>query len=371
MLEWTGERFVPWVDDPALAYEHIHRYAFAMRFASGSRVLDLGSGEGYGAALLSRSAHSVVGVDIDIAAVRHAREKYPAPNLEFLCGSVAQVPLTGPFDLVVCFETLEHIEEQSALMAEARRLLAPDGILLVSTPDKRAYSDEPHHDNPFHTKELYFDEFRDLLGGTFPLVQMFAQRVSAGSRIWRIGSGNDSSEECAQVVVGASGDGLDLALPGDGDPLYYIAIAGMTAAAPAPDSVLVDRSGTLLEAHERTRKQLEDEIARRVREHSEALDWKDSQIGALNDAIGGLEEALRWRASQVDEFQRTREEAAGYVRLLESTISEKNEHIATVESLVRSETARADLAERALFKKIMDWIRRKRGSGQKKRNGIE
>src|SRR5438034_11094846 len=65
MLEWTGERYVPWMEGAEIGYEHLHRYAFATQFVRNKRVLDLASGEGYGSNLLAKTAKQVVGVDID------------------------------------------------------------------------------------------------------------------------------------------------------------------------------------------------------------------------------------------------------------------------------------------------------------------
>src|SRR6185295_410464 len=93
MLDWTGERFVPWAKEAAVAYEHLHRYIWASSLVKGKRVLDLASGEGYGANMLARQASFVIGVDIDEEAIRHATDKYPGPNLQFIKGSVTAVPV--------------------------------------------------------------------------------------------------------------------------------------------------------------------------------------------------------------------------------------------------------------------------------------
>jgi SAM-dependent methyltransferase len=356
MLDWTGERFVPWVDDPALAYEHLHRYVFACGFAEGKRVLDLGSGEGYGSALLARGARSVVGLDIDPQAVLHARKKYPDPNLDFVCASVSSLPFAGTFDLVVCFETLEHIEEHEALVGEARRVLAPDGLFVVSTPDKNAYSDEPHHDNPYHVRELYFDEFRDLLGKTFPEVRMLAQRVAAGSRIWPMGPDSVAASRHEHVIVHAVDGGLEPAPADAGDPIYFLAVAGARPT-PATGSILVDASGTLLESHENTRKRLEDENRLTKEDKARALEWKESRIADLNVA-------LEWRTAQVSNFERTEAEVKGYVQQLESEIGQKNAYIGTLEVQLRDQTRRAELAERPLAKKVLDWLRQRLRAGR-------
>src|SRR5688572_21943462 len=161
MLDWTGERFVPWVDEAAVAYEHLHRYFWVSGFVQGKRVLDLASGEGYGSNLLARTADFVVGIDIDAGAIRHASEKYTASNLQFLQASITEVPIAEPhsFDVIVCFEAIEHIEAHQALLAEVKRLLKKEGLFVVSTPNKSVYNEHSEEHNPYHVKELSFDEF--------------------------------------------------------------------------------------------------------------------------------------------------------------------------------------------------------------------
>ena len=123
MLEWTGERFVPWAREAAVAYEHLHRYAWASERVLGKSVADLASGEGYGAALLASHAASVVAVEIDGPSIAHAAGKYRIPNLRFVQASILQVPLAShAVDAIVCFEAIEHIEEHDELLAEVKRL---------------------------------------------------------------------------------------------------------------------------------------------------------------------------------------------------------------------------------------------------------
>src|SRR5512142_3417824 len=142
-VAFTGERFRPgppgeiWIG-------HWHRYHFAARWAAGRRVLDVACGEGYGSALLARSAARVTGVDVSQAAVAHARRTYAGlANLEFVQASCTRLPLAdGSIDLAVSFETLEHIAEQAQFMDELARVLAPSGVLVLSCPNKLEYSDK-------------------------------------------------------------------------------------------------------------------------------------------------------------------------------------------------------------------------------------
>ncbi len=85
LIDWTGERCVPWAPDVQVVYEHFHRYMWAANAVSGRKVLDLGSGEGFGSAILAGSAAEVVGVDIDARTVEHSRLNYGGPEPRVLC----------------------------------------------------------------------------------------------------------------------------------------------------------------------------------------------------------------------------------------------------------------------------------------------
>ncbi len=184
----TGERFLPWLEDAKIHYEHLHRYRLAQELAEGKTVLDLASGEGYGSCLLSRRALAVVGVDIDRDAVDHASRKYVRENLRFIEGTITNPPLKDNelFDLIVCFEALEHIEDQELLFLKTKKHLKPGGIFIVSTPDKGEYSDAAGFSNPYHVKELYFDEFQELLSSHFKHSAVFGQKLSTGSILYPV-----------------------------------------------------------------------------------------------------------------------------------------------------------------------------------------
>ena len=131
-LEFTGERFTPECERE-IWYEHMHRYAFASLWSRGADILDAACGEGYGAALLAGQAASVTGVDISAEAIGHARRRYGhLENLSFETADCTRLPFAdGAFDQVVSFETLEHLAEQEALLAEFRRVLRPGGFLML------------------------------------------------------------------------------------------------------------------------------------------------------------------------------------------------------------------------------------------------
>ena len=182
-MECTGERYLPEFDRD-WTLEHLHRYLLACELAADKTVLDIACGDGYGSAMLARHAAQVTGVDIDTPTVERARSKYVADNLRFLQGSATDIPLDDDsVDLVISFETIEHLTEQDRMLCEIRRVLRPEGFLLISSPDKYEYSDVPDYHNEFHLKELYCREFEELLQKHFSRHALLGQRVVFGSLI--------------------------------------------------------------------------------------------------------------------------------------------------------------------------------------------
>lgn len=163
----TGER-LEFYNFSDVTVEHLHRYAIANDFVKNKIVLDIASGEGYGSYILSKNALEVIGVDIDKETVFDAQKKYLNDNLTFKIGSADNIPVdSDSIDIVVSFETIEHHDKHEGMLLEIKRILKPDGILIMSSPDKKYYSDLTGQKNPFHVKELYFDEFKNLVNSHF------------------------------------------------------------------------------------------------------------------------------------------------------------------------------------------------------------
>jgi SAM-dependent methyltransferase len=220
---FTGERFLP-ACGGEIAYEHWHRYAFARRFVGGKRVLDAACGEGYGTALLGTAAASVLGIDIDLATIAQAQKYAQPPRVRFLATACTGLPLpSAVFDVVVCFETIEHldVDEQPDMLSEFARVLTPDGMLIISSPNKRLYSDARGYVNPYHVRELYRDDLARLLGKRFPAQRWYHQRMACWSGIW---------PEPASAAAGEAAASLPAleALIGDADRVVpYSAPEGM------------------------------------------------------------------------------------------------------------------------------------------------
>jgi SAM-dependent methyltransferase len=184
----TGERLMT-DNQTETAIEHLHRYALACGLATGLDVLDIACGEGYGSNLLAGCAKSVVGVDVAADSVAHAAAKYRRHNLRYAHGSATAVPLPdAAVDLVVSFETIEHLREHDEMLSELRRVLRPGGRVIISSPDRRYYSEAAGYTNPFHLRELSCEEFRELIARFFPHSRLFRQRIVKGSLIVPEGS---------------------------------------------------------------------------------------------------------------------------------------------------------------------------------------
>lgn len=164
--------------------EHLHRYAISTSIIKEKVVLDIASGEGYGSYLLSKYAKKVIGVDIDSKSIANAKIKYTKDNLEYIKGSTSDIPvLDNSIDVVISFETIEHHNEHSEMMLEIKRVLKPEGVLLISSPDKQNYSDKTGHENEYHVKELYKDEFIELISNHFKNYSMSYQKFISASII--------------------------------------------------------------------------------------------------------------------------------------------------------------------------------------------
>ena len=223
-LEFTGERFTPECVRE-IWYEHFHRYVLAARWCANSKTLDAACGEGYGSALLARSAASVESVDISEQAIDHARQRYgDLDGVRFQVADCTALPFEdNEFDRVVSFETLEHLAAHDQLLTEFRRVLKPEGFLILSSPDKATYSDAQNTVNEHHVKELYREEFETLIGRYFPACHLLGQKLMFHSAIWSI---DGIDQVSIDQVDKNSVERLDAITQ---PPMYYIALCAAEA----------------------------------------------------------------------------------------------------------------------------------------------
>ena len=329
-----AERFVPSRHGALMTHEHSHRYALAAALLRGARVLDLGSGSGYGARLLRDAGARVTGLDLDAAAVRLAA---PAVRASAECLPFAD----ASFDAVVCFEMIEHVPRPERVADEIARVLGRNGIALVSTPDRSIYTDRAGNRNSYHLREMTRAEFAALLTARFPAMALYGQSVWSGSWLAQLdeaGEAPDARSRRVQVVAMAADPDVprapwvDPASAGFPTPLYLVALCARSAASlqrysrrVGVDNVLHDREQRLIGEHF----QMAETLARRDREieahaahtrNVEALARRaEERVVALEKHIVNLERMLAERASRDTALE---------------------EHVTNVESVVAERTAR-------------------------------
>ena len=172
-LENDYERMIPEFHKDTLTYaEHITRYQCALDIVADKVVLDIASGSGYGTKMLAESAKFVYGVDVNEEAVKYARQEYGGKNIEYILGDGEKIPLEdSSVDVVTTFETIEHIKDYRKFIKEVKRVLKPDGLALVSTPNDLEFAEGNH----FHLHEFEQEELIGLLQKDFTHIKPYFQ----------------------------------------------------------------------------------------------------------------------------------------------------------------------------------------------------
>ncbi len=322
-LEMNGQRYLPGMKG-AIALEHLHRYALACRFAKGKNVLDIACGEGYGAMMLAGVAQRVIGVDISPEAIIHAAGKYGRDNLDFNVGSCAEIPLKeASVDLVVCFETIEHHDRHEAMMREFVRVLRRDGLCIISSPDKYAYSDVPRYRNPFHVKELYRDEFERLVSHFFENVETYGQRVIYGSGIF-VDKNVGRYMHFVSVDEGADTDAESFC------PVYNIAVASNGHLPEAINGFLEQPvwESEIVQSLFSDKAQAMNARDEALQEKEAAIRERDEAVRVQSEALGARDEALK----EKDAVIRERDEA---VRVQMEVLKDRDEALKEKDAAVR------------------------------------
>ena len=330
-LTFTGERFLP-ACAGEIAYEHWHRYAFARRYAEGRRVLDAACGEGYGTALLGAKAAEAVGVDIDAGSIRHAQSTYGSATIRFVEGSCTELPLPdASFDVVVSFETIEHLDaaDQPPMLAEFARVLKPEGLLIISSPNKRRYSDARDYINEFHRHELYRDGLAELLAKAFPAQRWFHQHVAPWSAIWSEDEGVD-----VEAWLGDAGR-VSPYVPSEG--MYFIVVAARTSAALPAAAV---RGSLFTDAEETEQKRAQanaSEVLRQdalLRDRDAALDRQTAHVHHLEALIAERERIIADKDGQLAELDSARHQREQLIALRDRELAERDRLLAERERML-------------------------------------
>ncbi len=333
MTDFTGERVIPGLVEASLWDEHVSRYSFAAGLAAGKRVLDVGCGTGYGTASLAGTAAYTLGFDISSDAVDYATLHY-GDKATFVVGAAESFPADiGSFGLITAFEVIEHLANWPQLLSEANRVLADDGLFLVSTPNKTYYGEARRCEgpNPFHVHEFEYEEFREALQAWFPHVRILAQnRVEAFSFL-----GEQSPAGGAATFAEAAHEVADAQ--------YYMAVCGRQPIS-ALSYVYVPHEGNLLRERERHIHLLEQELKTLAEEREVAT----AQLGQFESDLKSREHWIAGLEQQVVDYKREREVAAAQLAQFESDLDERNKWIASLEQEILNHQGERDAALTAL-----------------------
>jgi glycosyltransferase involved in cell wall biosynthesis/SAM-dependent methyltransferase len=339
-LEFTGERYTS-ATSGEIKHEHYHRYFFSLQFCRQKIVLDIASGEGYGSALLGTVAQQVFGVDIAPDAANHALRNYGSARVSFTVGDCIAIPLQdASVDVVVSFETLEHVADQKKFFSEIKRVLRPDGMLVISTPNVEVYKEVATKPNPFHVKELDVDEFHAILSEHFSNYRLLGQRSVVGSAI----APDSLSAADRQQTFKATDSSVYSVEPGIGPPTYLIAVASDTALSEIQHGLLDDRPFLMnlynrlqkreieilqiehqLRVAATTRDQLEHHLQNRETELNGRANQMAAELRSRNDELA-LAKAelieLHGRANQMAAELRSRNDELALLRVAKSELIE-------------------------------------------------
>lgn len=172
-----AERWIPGFIEDVTHKEHLQRYQFATAFTSGKTVLDIACGSGYGSYILANEggAKYVDGVDLDAEAIRYGNHRYPHHNIQRFAADAVNFETDKKYDVIVSFETIEHVPDYRGLLNNFRHLLTSEGILLISTPVTRATTLTPL--NPFHVIEWSYWDFQNLVNEFFDIRNTVVQNL--------------------------------------------------------------------------------------------------------------------------------------------------------------------------------------------------
>jgi SAM-dependent methyltransferase len=269
--------------------EHRARYWCASQWATGKRVLDAGCGTGYGLAmLLAEGPESLTGMDLSEEAVAEAGRRLGG-EADVLRADVRDLPFDdGSFDMVVCFEVIEHIDRQPDALEELKRVLRPGGVFLISSPNRDVYPPG----NPHHVREYRPDELQAELEQRFENVQLYRQHPWLASAL--LTDESLAGDEPREVLAAAVGERLD-----PGSETYTVAVASDAPLSAPPGIVVigddfevrwwheqVDRLGREQHRSERAAAELEQEVGRLSR----ALLDTEQTAGRVVELEGRLEE---------------------------------------------------------------------------------
>ncbi|MBI5215672.1 MAG: class I SAM-dependent methyltransferase [Ignavibacteriae bacterium] len=181
-------------EDQELLAQHIARYNFAKSYVFEKNVVDIACGSGYGCSILADgSPKKITGIDISPDAIEYARRSCSNSLVEFIVGSIDVLAEVRDVNLIVSFETIEHIKDYNGFLKTCCSVLNEKGMLIISTPLRKNGSLEDVPSNPFHVREWNDSEFTQMLYGHFRQLEIFYQYMY--KKKWYPGSRTISKQQ--------------------------------------------------------------------------------------------------------------------------------------------------------------------------------
>jgi len=176
LLRNESERMIPKFSIGVIENDHQERYKLAAKYVEDKKVLDIACGAGYGSFFLASEGKvkSVVGGDVDKNAIRYASHRFKHDLASFQYVDAQNISLNEKFDVVISFETIEHLPNYKAFLENINPVLADDGIFIVSTPISNEDVNN-HPSNPFHIREWGFQSFQNVISKYFIVEDIFIQ----------------------------------------------------------------------------------------------------------------------------------------------------------------------------------------------------
>ena len=341
-VEYDGERLIPGIPGlQRLEVEHLGRYRWAVQFAAGRKVIDAGSGMGYGAALLAQTATSVLGVDVHEEAVEEAKALYgSSPQLDFMTADLQAADLSlPPADLIVMFEVIEHLHRPAVFLDCAARSLGDQGLLLLSTPNFERFSRTLEKHNPHHHADYRTDDLERILTPHFRHVRIEPQFVWLAS------------------AIGQSDGPFEQPGSGPSDSMFLVAMCSQSPLPPSRPATYVD--------HDRITHLLSERL-RRMEESRDKLHEHATELQARHDTIRrehrDAQQQLIQVRSHLEEAMSERDRAVANAKALNSekaTIRRSLDKTQRDLDRLRSRRAvRLSLSMAALFRPVFRAVRR-------------
>lgn len=173
-----AERWVYKFMSKNIEQEHLNRYKYILKYIDHKNVLDIACGAGYGSYLMANEgrANLVVGVDMDPNAIRYGNHRYRNDNIVRYIADATNFKDNIKFDVIVCFETIEHIKDYKGLISNLYNNLKEGGMLLISTPITKITNVTPN--NPYHVIEWNFFDFQNLFVDKFEIKEILLQNIT-------------------------------------------------------------------------------------------------------------------------------------------------------------------------------------------------